>query len=110
MTTKKKTSKRKSTSRKVRRNPEHNIWIEGEPSKDGFYLVLVREQGKPTGNPWIFLAQVVFGTSKKPIYMDFLNGDNKYYKYKPGVVIAYCKPTGENFEIALKDIEKFYRK
>jgi len=87
------------------------MWIEGEPSETGYKLVLVRSQGHPKGNPWVFLARVIVDPKilhGRPIYMDHYAGDDCWRKYTGGHVVAYCAPTPENFAAAFSEVEAFY--
>lgn len=96
----------------------NDLWIEGEPSETGYYLVLVRTQGHPQGNPWPFLARVIVDDRDvpqddllnygRPVYMNHHSGDDKWRAYTGGYVVAHCSPTPENFARALQETKDFY--
>lgn len=85
-------------------------WHEGEPTQTGYYLVQVRTQGHPEGNPWVFLAKVVVDTTTHPtpIYMDHHGGNDRWSQYLGGSVTAWCEPTPENFASTFAEIQEFY--
>jgi len=87
------------------------MWTEGEPDEPGYKLVLVRSQGNPKGNPWMFLAKVIIDpeiAQGRAVYMDHHSGDDCWRKYMGGHVVAHCDPTPENFGAAFGEIESFY--
>ena len=85
-------------------------WNEGEPAETGHYLVQVRTQGHPEGNPWVFLAKVLVDPKlfPNPVYTDHHGGNDKWRQYRGGQVVGWCDPTPENFASAFAELQEFY--